>query len=268
MEENTTYEAEQITAITKWKQKEPSVLTKATGTLFKPVEWVASRLIPQKMLEGALSAANAAGGMLADESDILRDGDVKNIEELKTKDLKLSDELADSVHNWAIGLAGAEGAAAGVAGPVGILVDIPALITLSYRTIHKIGLCYGYVCSSPEERMFINFIMSAANANTIKEKAIGLAGIQQMGVLISKTTFKKMAEKAANDKFSKEAVVMFIKSFAKSLGKNLTKRKMLQAIPIAGGIIGGSVNASFIQDVAWAARRSFQERWLKDNGKM
>ncbi|MDE6338335.1 MAG: EcsC family protein [Muribaculaceae bacterium] len=268
MDERTTYEAEQIAAIKKWKQAEPSVLAKAGGTLLKPIEWVTARLIPNKVLEGALSAANAAGSMLADEGDVLRDGDVKKIEYLKSKDLALSDKLADSVHNWALGIAATEGGAAGATGVVGMLVDVPALITLAYRTIHKIGLCYGYVCTSPEERMFVNFIMSAANANSVKEKTISLVGLQQMSVLISKTTFKKMAEKAANDKFGKEAVVLFIKSFSKSLGKNLTKRKMLQAIPIAGGIIGASVNASFIQDVAWAARRSFQERWLKDNGKI
>ena len=45
---------------------------------------------------------------LTDEDDILRDGGVSYIEELRHKDLRLSDKLADEVHNWAIGTA-AEG---------------------------------------------------------------------------------------------------------------------------------------------------------------
>lgn len=30
-------------------------------------------------------------------------------------------------------------------------------------------------------------------------------------------------------------------------------------------LLGGSVNGWFINDVAWAARRAFQERWFIDN---
>lgn len=268
MIELTPYEDEQNQAIKAWEKQEPSVLAKAGGVIAQPVAWFVNKIIPKKVLEGALSACNAAGGALADKGDILRDGGVTVIGELKTKDLALSDKLANGVHNWAIGLATAEGAGAGYFGLGGMLVDIPTLITLAYRTMHKIGLCYGYECTSYEDKMFLNFIISSASANSVEEKALCVVGLQQLNVLIAKTTWRKMAEKAAANKMSKEAVVMFIRAFAKSLGINLTKRKALQAIPVVGGVVGAAMNASFIQDVAWAARRNFQKRWLMENEKI
>ena len=55
---------------------------------------------------------------------------------------------------------------------------------------------------------------------------------------------------------------------AKQIGINITKRKALQAIPVIGALVGGSVNGWYIKDVGWAARRAFQERWLIDNQKI
>lgn len=48
----------------------------------------------------------------------------------------------------------------------------------------------------------------------------------------------------------------------------MTKRKTLQTIPIIGAGVGAAMNIAFVQDVAWAARRTFQERWLLKNGKI
>ena len=39
-----------------------------------------------------------------------------------------------------------------------------------------------------------------------------------------------------------------------------------QAIPVVGVGVGAAMNAKYLNDIAWAARRSFQERWLRDNG--
>lgn len=39
----------------------------------------------------------------------------------------------------------------------------------------------------------------------------------------------------------------------------------MQAIPVVGAGVGAAMNAKYINDIAWAARRTFQERWLRDN---
>jgi hypothetical protein len=264
----SAYEKNQHSEIVKWQQEEPGVVAQATNMALKPVSWVVSKVIPTKAISGALVAFDGIAQFLTDTNDIKRDGGVNTIDELRHKDLQLSDKLANQIHNWANGVATAEGMAAGTTGLIGMVVDIPALITMSMRVIHKIGLCYGYECNTEADKKFILAIMSAAGANTIEEKAISVSTLQSMSVVISKTTWKKMAEKAAQEKWGIEAAILAIRSLAKRLGINLTKRKALQAIPVVGAGVGAAMNLAFINDVAWAARRTFQERWVLDNGKI
>ncbi len=261
----TTYEQEQAKAIREWKDKEPSVVSQTTGWVLKPLNWAVEKIIPASVIKGALTAANSAAEWLTDTQDILRDGGVEKIEDLRDKDLKLSDKLANEVHNWANATAAIEGAATGATGLAGMAVDVPALITMSLRVIHKIGLCYGYECKSESDKQLVYGIMSAAGANNTKEKVLALANIQAVKVMITKTAWRKMAEKAAANKVSREAVILTIKNLAKQLGVNLTRRKALQAIPVVGGVVGATMNVAFINDISWAARRTFQEMWLEGN---
>lgn len=262
------YELNQWRQIQEWKNEVPSVVTQAVGTVLKPVTWLVNIVIPSKAIEGLLVGCDKVAEFMADTNDIKRDANVENISELSYKNLELSDRLANEVHNWALGLAGVEGAATGATGLPGLVADIPALITLSLRTIHKIGLCYGFECKSEQDKQLILAIMSAAGANTVQEKTVSVALLQRINVLVAKTTWKKIAENAIENKYGIEAAIIAIKTLAKQLGVNMTKRKTLQTIPIIGAGVGAAMNIAFVQDVAWAARRTFQERWLLKNGKI
>lgn len=264
----SAYESGQFSEIVEWQQKTPSVIAQAMNKALAPVSWLISTVIPTKAISGALVAFDGIAQFLTDSNDIKRDGAVDSIEELRHKDLQLSDKMANEVHNWANAVATTEGGATGVFGLPGIIADIPALITMSMRVIHKIGLCYGYECNTEAEKKFILGIMSAAGANTVEEKTVAISTLQAMSVAITKTTWKKMAEKAAQNKYGIDAAILAIRAIAKQLGINLTKRKSLQAIPVVGAGVGAAMNLAFINDIAWAARRSYQERWLTDNGKI
>jgi hypothetical protein len=266
--ELTEYEKDQITAIKKWKQEEPSVVSKAIGVITYPVIWLIQKIIPKTAIQGALDGANWAASHMADTGDIKRDGSVEKIPELKVKDLELSDKLANSVHNWAIGIATAEGGVTGATGLPGLAADVPSIITLALRTIHKIGLCYGYECTNEMDKNFILGILSASGANSMKEKLGALTTLRSIEVTIAKKTWKAMAEKAASKQLSKEGGIIAVQRLAKQLGINLTKRKALQAIPFIGLGVGATVNGWYIKDVGWTARRAFQERWLIDNEKV
>ncbi len=262
------YEKIQFNEIVKWEEMTPGVVAQSLNFAMKPVTWVVQQVIPQKAIKGALVASNWLAEGLTDSKDIMRDGKISSIQELRHKDLELSDRLANGVHNWANAIATTEGGAAGFFGVAGMAIDVPMLITLGLRTIHKIGLCYGYECKTEADQQYVYAIMAAAGANTIQEKAVSVTTLQAMNRTIATMTWKEMAETAATKKYGMEVAILGIKKLAKQLGINITKRKASQAIPIIGTAVGAAMNLAFINDVAWAARRSFQERWLAGNGKI
>jgi EcsC protein family len=129
-------------------------------------------------------------------------------------------------------------------------------------------LCYGYDCTTEEDKKFVLGILAASGANSVEEKTAAILALQSIRNTIAKQTWKKMAQHAAQKPLSQEAAIIAVKSLAKQLGINISKRKALQAIPIIGSIVGSSSNGWYIKDVGWAARRAFQERWLIDNNKI
>ena len=260
------YLMQQYALIKAWENEEPGVVSKTFGKLLSPVGKLISVVVPEKVIESAINAANAAAQYLTDTADVLRDGNVESIEELRTKDLKLCDQMADSVHNWAVGIATAEGVAGGFVGLPGLVADIPFITTLALRTIHKIGVCYGYVSDAnneEEEKAFVLGVLATANASTLGEKASFILGLKQISLLIQRNAWKKLAEMGTANLLAKS--IVSVRQAAELIGVNLTKRKASQSIPFIGGAVGAALNASFINDIAWAARRSYQRRWLEDN---
>lgn len=264
----TSHEREQSKQIQLWKNQEPSVVDKTIGVVIEPLAWMVRQVVPDDALLGALKMARQLSTMTVDTADVLREASAKDILELRSKDLELSDRLADEVHNWGIGLAAASGAGTGAFGIFGAPVDIPTLVIISLRTIEKIGVCYGYECKTQADEDFIMGIIAAAGANTIEDKLAALTAIRAIETVLIKQTWKKMAETAAKNHFSKESAIIGLRAVAKQLSINITKRKALAAIPFIGSLVGGSMNAWYLRDIGWAARRVFQERWLMENGKL
>lgn len=274
MNENklTVYENNQLAEIRKFQNEKPSVVSEGLSLIGKPLEMLTSLLIPEKVMQAILNGANATAEFLADEGDIIRDGKVNAIEELRNKDLKLSDELANEVHNWAIAAAVAEGGATGMMGAAGIAADIPAVLTLALRTIHKIGLCYGYKAYNLEEKEYVLRVMSLAGSNSMKEKNQVLLQLKMVEATLRKNAMWVIERKASKDMAKKavsnELIIKLIKDLCKQLGINFSKRKAMQVIPLFGAGVGAAMNGSFIRDIGYAARRQYQERWLIDNGKI
>lgn len=264
----TKYESNQVQAIREWKADEPSVVSKAFGVALSPVTWVINKLIPESAIMGVLDVSSSAANWLTDTRDILRDAGVSSVADLKHHDLEVSDTLADEVHNWAIGMASAEGGAAGATGLLGMAVDIPAVIVLALRTIHKIGICYGFEVKSKQDKDFVLGILAVSGANEMKEKVAALTALRTIEVAIAKQTWKHLGQIAATQKVGSQAGIIGIKNLARQLGINLTKRKALQAIPLIGAAVGASVNGWYVKEVGWAARHAFQERWLVENQKV
>jgi hypothetical protein len=261
------YERAQVAAIEAWRAEAPSLASQTLVRLLSPAVFLVDKMVPTKAFERAIESARWTAQRLTDQRDVLRGAGVSSLPELRsTSSLETCDALAHSVERWALGLAAGEGALTGAAGAWGLAVDIPAAITLAYRTIYKTGVCYGYHPAEVHEDI-VHGVLAASGANTMQEKVAALACLSAIRSALHQQSWTMLANKAAEHAFSREGAIIAVRGLARQLGINLTKRKALQAIPVIGAAVGASVNAWYMRDVTTAARRSFQARWLAEQQK-
>lgn len=259
------YEQKQIAAIEHWKAQEPGMASQAFDTVTAPATWLASKLIPIVLVQKVLETADRVARNTVNDTDILHDGKVSSIGELRHKSLRISDKLANDVASWALATAWASGSIIGGTGFGGVTLDISALITLALRTVHKTALCYGYDQLTEQQVLGILTISSAANR---KEKINSVHVFHELETMALQEVWEDAAKDAVLTRIARSGMFFSARRTSKHLGRSLAKRKSLQVFPLAGAVISGATNVSFLSDVSETAKRVFQERWLMENGKL
>lgn len=254
MKSLTPYEQSQLQHILDWKQAAPAFFNRASHAFWGLPDWLNSRLAKNGAVLTALNAANNAAKLLADKKDILRDAEIDTISELRLTPLEECDMLANQVQNWAIAICAGEGLATGFTGAWGLAIDIPFTITFALRTIHKIGLCYGFEPENADDDWYAMAVLAASCANNEADKQ---AALQLMREHMQAPGNKK---KSVPPQPPNERVLF---NLATQINLNLAQRKALQVIPIVGTAAGLTINALFIHDICLASRRAFQERWFR-----
>lgn len=262
----TDYESRQISEIENWMNHPPDILSRVADGVLAPATGLVARVIPESAILAALDLGNAAGHTLSRYQSIKKHAGISDYSELLRSPLEECDKLAGTECRWAVGLAAAEGAVTGAAGLHGLPVDIPAVVALAMRAIHITGLCYGFELKNEGDRQLAVAILSASGANNMKEKVAALACLKNLNARFAREAFERMAAEANESAFSQQAVMLTAKALAEQLGMNFARRKLAQAVPFLGAGIGATVNAWYLHDVCHAARRTFQERWLRTNG--
>lgn len=240
------YERDQIREIAEWKGRSPSTASLWLGRFAAPLDKAIRSALTEETVENALAEANRiAGSMLRDAAGTPR-----------AEDLHEADERASSSRKWAVGYAAAGGAGAGAAGFAGLVIDIPFTVTMALRAIRRIGADYGY--TGDNEADFAMRALAVAAANTPREKDEALAQIEaESGEISTRATSRATV--------AKDGAIFATRSIAAALARNLAGRKAAQAIPVVGAAIGAAASAAFLDDVCTAARRMYQERFLRDN---
>jgi hypothetical protein len=256
------YERQVLREIREWQAETPGWGTRLLARPAGKAAEVVQALIPVSALRAALEGAHRVAQKFSDQKSILKRAGVHQLKDLRALELQQCDRIARSVSRRAMAMAGAGGAAFGVAGAAGLVADVPALITLALRSIVRTGLCYGEdALADPESRLAIG-VFALASANTEEEKATAVAALRDYGNGLLDVAWKEGVERAAERELAKEAAVFSAQNLAKKLGVNIGKRKAAEALPIFGALVGGSVNAWYLRDVTRCARYVFQERWL------
>ncbi|MBV0911417.1 EcsC family protein [Anianabacter salinae] len=208
--------------------------------------WIA-RMIPPEAVRAALHQADRAAAMTLPRGIAAHD----------TDDLAQCEAAALRVQAWGQGTSAATGGAAGWFGAAGLAVDLPATLTLAARTVRATGGSFGFTEDSDNERAFRLMVLEVATSLASDTRAERLNDLNALARQLSSPEAKFMLEKGG--RWLTEKV---FERIARQLGLSLAARKAGQVVPIVGGLVAATVNASFQADVARAARYAYRQRWL------
>ncbi len=173
---------------------------------------------------------------------------VESLEDVSELTIEESQDVLKGVPLKYQALAVGEGIATGAIGLPGALIDLPALLGLSLRATLEIASYYGFDPADPFERNFAVLILAIASASTDESKRELIEALEDITSARSTST-NKLPEELGHQ-------------VAQALVLRLVRGKVGQAVPVAGAVVGGGYNRSFLKDVCDTAETLYSERWL------
>ena len=227
-----------------------------------------------KALEGMKAATFDPALRSVDASKVLRRHGVGSGHALRSLDLADLDRSMPGVRTFytatalteggasALAVTGAEvsstvsgGVTMGVAAGA-IAVDVTTSMAIMGRIIGRVAAEYGYDVRVPEEEAFALGVISLGAATTAGEKAAALGMLRRLT--------QQMMRQATWEQLNKHALVKLIQRVYVQLGERLTKRKLAQAVPVAGVFINAGLSAQMADGTYRNARDVYRLRFLSE----
>lgn len=274
------------TSLRRLKRRRSSKASKAVGIATSPVKKVAADVwhkVPvhegverqvMKALDGMKAVTFDPALRSVDATKALKRHGVSSRAELMEFDLQQLDRSLPGFRTLYAALAMVEGGGSALAvtgaevsstvsGGVTVGVAFAAIgadavtsMALMGRIIGRIGAEYGYDVRLPEEETFALGVMSLGTAATAAEKAAALANLRRLTAL--------MMRQPTWAELNKYALVKVIDRVFSALGEKLVKRKLAQAVPVAGVLMNAALSAQMADSAYRSARDAYRLRFLSE----
>lgn len=278
MADLSEYERSALSEIEAWKNAPEGVVARAISTVAStaPAKWLMEHApsVPDTIKRPVTTAVQGFLELLKDgaywtysDSTILARAQeqglpVQTLPELAEQPLEGLDQLARTFFAENKIIAALEGGGTGLGGFVLIAADIPALFTVAFRTIQQIGASYGFDMRDPNMAPVVLGIVGVASGAEEAAKIAALTDMQLTARMFAKNwTYKKVAERTMAGGPA-QALKQFAERLPREIANSVTKRKLAQAIPLAGAAVGAGFNYWFIASTARTAYMTFRELYL------
>ena len=241
----TEYEERAVMEIALWKAETPSRVARAFQVIRKPLNEVTGRVVTGSTVRSLCARVESLVEPQAGRDEIARAAGVGAVEDLAHRSLEECDQLAQDVSVHAQRRAIVESTAAGVAGIVGAALYIPVLLGAAIRAIRRIGHCYGYPLTTERDR---HYVMGVLELATAEEPEVRQSIRARLYLLMHDP---KMAP-------------LELHGVRRAVAEDLA----IEALPVLGEVAAVVLDYAFMRHVDNAARRVFQERWLRRRGKV
>jgi EcsC family protein len=132
--------------------------------------------------------------------------------------------------------------------------DAAIVLGLASRAVGHVSLLYGYDPEEPAEKLFVLSVVNAGTAVSAGAKNAAFADISRLTqALVRGKTWEVLSE---------SIVARIARRFAEAFSINLTKKGLGKVVPIAGIMVGGTLNWATLERIVDAADMAYQRRFL------
>jgi EcsC protein family len=265
------YVAKAHREIARWERSRRGAIGRLTDFVLGPAGVFTERMVPPWLktsaavvIEKSLRVAAYASALSVDEQAVaLEQKRLIRRKKGVAESLRLCDDLAKK--HWVnhCKYAAAEGAAAGLAGIVGFVADVPLVISLAIREIRLIGLCFGYRVNTPAEVDYVIHVLRIGSSVDPNSKASSLDALKKIEAQQRGQARGRRKQSCSRERLPVRYLVS-LEEYSRSLSLRLIRRGVLHFIPFAAAITGASFNAAYAHDVGRAAYISYRRRFLTD----
>ncbi len=244
----TDYEQAQVEKIASWKASHPNPFGELFHIASRPLAKLIEVILPDVVALRAIEAAYAMGERAATRADLKALAGVSDLAELRHKPMEVCDTLSRTVGTQGQALATIEGGLTGAGGVWTTLLDVPLLYTVCIATIMKTGRCYGYPLDRPTDKAWVLGALAVALSGTREKRADLMGQLREIEDLLL-------------EDIQQDVVIQETASL-------LTQVEIFEDAPIVGIAGGALLNLWVAHRADLTARDLFQERWLRDQGKI
>ncbi|GAA4826130.1 hypothetical protein GCM10023353_39080 [Tomitella cavernea] len=198
---------------------------------------------------------------------------VESLDDIRSLDIRACDSVSASGKQKYL-VAGSEGAASSLvvtgltvsstvsggttaaAAAAAIAADSVTVLTGMGRIIAHVAAHYGYDVNEPDEEVFAAGVLSYSTATGASQKATTLAALSRLT--------QDMMRRTTMATLSQNQIVRVIETVFKALGVKMTRKKLAQAVPVAGALINGGMNAQLAAHTYSRALTAYRLRFLTE----
>jgi EcsC protein family len=260
----TPYEAKQVALIAAWKARQPGLMGRTLATLRRPVAALSDKLVPAELARTMFARVHRAADWRQGRDAVQRSLGIDHLGELYDGPLEQCDELVKKTATISREIITSESLLAGAGGVATELLELPAEIMLALRTVHRVAACYGYPLDHPQDEALVMAIIGLSLLNDPADRLSASRSIRGLedGTLTrgDEQRLARTAETRLKDEVGDDLV--------QQIGSELVEEKVEEGIPFLGAAVGLMLDNAFIGGVEKAAQFTFQERWLREHGKV
>jgi hypothetical protein len=260
----TAYEADQVAQIAAWKGRRPGFFHRTLDTLKWPLDRVFETVIPADRAKEMFSRLHRAAdwnvgrdaiqsALAVDDLGAMRDGPLEHCDHAVGKLKDISREVVTG-----------ESLLANVGGLATELLALPAELLTAVRTVHRVAACYGFALEGRYDEPLVLAILGLSMLDDPEERLQARRLIRELEDRCcpaeDEERLSRLARERLEDQVGDELV--------ETLGSTLVEEKLSEGIPLLGAAIGVVLDNEFIESVEEASQRTFQERWLREHGKV